>query len=53
LFEDTFLSALAGGKAPLAAFMEAKEAMASIAMSSNGTAEELKLVSEHVYYGKP
>lgn len=53
LFEDTFLSALAAGKAPLAAFMEAKEAMASIAMSTNGTAEELKLLSEHVYYGKP
>ena len=53
LFEDTFLSALAGGKAPLAAFMEAKEAMVRIAMSRNGTAEELKLLSEHVYYGKP
>jgi len=53
LFEDTFLSALAEGKAPLAAFMEAKEAMADMAMSRNGTAEELKLLSEHVYYGKP
>jgi hypothetical protein len=53
LFEDTFLSALAEGKAPLAAFMEAKEAMANVAMSTNGTAQELKLLSEHVYYGKP
>jgi hypothetical protein len=53
LFEDTFLSALAEGKAPLAAFMEAKEAMANVAMSTNGTAQELKVLSEHVYYGKP
>jgi hypothetical protein len=53
LFEDTFLSALADGKAPLAAFTEAKKAMANIATSASGTAEELKLLSEHVYYGKP
>jgi hypothetical protein len=53
LFEDTLLSALADGEPPLAAFMEAKEAMANIAMSNNGTAQELKLLSEHVYYGKP
>jgi hypothetical protein len=53
LFEDTFWNALADGKAPLAAFMEAKEALANIAMSGNGTAEEVKLLSEHVYYGKP
>jgi len=53
LFEDTFLRALADGKAPLAAFMEAKEAMANLVMSRNGTAMELKLLSEHVYYGKP
>jgi hypothetical protein len=53
LLHDTFLSALAGGKAPLAAFMEAKEAMANIAMSTNGTDMELKMVSEYVYYGKP
>lgn len=53
LFEDTFLSALAEGKAPLAAFMEAKEAMANLAMARNATGAELKLLSEHVYYGKP
>lgn len=53
LFEDTFLSALASGEAPLAAFMEAKEAMANLAMSGKGTAQELKLLWEHVYYGKP
>jgi hypothetical protein len=53
LFEDTFLSALAQGEAPLAAYVKAKEAMANIATSRNGTAMELKLLSEHVYYGKP
>lgn len=53
LFEDTFLGALADGKAPLASFVEAKQAMGNLAMSTNGTAEELKLLSEHVYYGKP
>jgi hypothetical protein len=53
LFEDTFLRALASGEAPLAAFMEAKERMANMARSGNATAAELKLLSEHVYYGKP
>jgi hypothetical protein len=53
LFEDTFLRALADGQAPLAAFMEAKERMANLARSGNADAAELKLLSEHVYYGKP
>jgi hypothetical protein len=53
LFEDTFLRALADGQAPLAAYMEAKERMANLARSGNATAAELKLLSEHVYYGKP
>jgi hypothetical protein len=53
LLHNTFLSALADGKAPLAAFMEAKEAMANLAISAEATGMELKMVSEYVYYGKP
>jgi hypothetical protein len=53
LFEHTFLDALSQGRAPLAAFMEAKRQMASFISAGNATAEDVKTLNEYVYYGKP
>jgi hypothetical protein len=53
LFMNTYLGALTEGEAPLAAFMKAKEQMASLARSGNAHVNEVKMLHGFVYYGKP
>jgi hypothetical protein len=53
VFHEAFLSAVADGVAPLAAFMEAKQAMADLCKRADSTAAELKMLHEYIYFGKP
>lgn len=52
-FHYAFLDALSRGQAPLAGFMEAKREMAKLAGGEDGTAAELKMLHEFLYFGKP
>jgi hypothetical protein len=53
LFHQAFLSAVSGGQAPLAAFMEAKDSMADLCRTADSTGDELKMLHEYIYFGKP
>ncbi len=53
LFHQAFLSAVSGGQAPLAAFMEAKGKMADLCRTADSTGDELKMLHEFIYFGKP
>jgi hypothetical protein len=53
LFHEAFLSAVSGGQAPLAAFMEAKQEMADACRLGDSTPAELKMLHEFLYFGKP
>jgi hypothetical protein len=52
-FHEAFLSAVANGYAPLAAFMEAKQEMADLCRQGDSTSAELKMLHEFIYFGKP
>jgi len=52
-FHEAFLSAVADGHAPLAAFMEAKQEMADLCRQGDSTPAELKMLHEFIYFGKP
>jgi hypothetical protein len=52
-FHEAFLSAVAGGQAPLAAFVEAKQEMADLCRQGDSTPAELKMLHEFIYFGKP
>jgi hypothetical protein len=53
VFHEAFLSAVADGVAPLAAFMEAKQAMTDLCGRGDSTSAELKMLHEYIYFGKP
>jgi hypothetical protein len=53
VFHEAFLSAVARGQPPLAAFMEAKQEMADVCRLVDSTPGELKMLHEYIYFGKP
>jgi hypothetical protein len=53
VFHEAFLGAVSRGRAPLAAFMEAKGGMADLCSTADATPAELKMLHEFIYFGKP